>query len=556
MKKHKLSCASAFLALLALCGSCSESDGPGNLEPTLWMDAPTTMTRTTAVLHGHVAHTAHSDLPSLTFRVSEDKMATADGTAGGIQQTFTSPVLTVEGDSVSWTVSGLTAGRRYTCVLQGRHGEAELQSNAVGFATLPNSRPALTAPRLLSCGPTSAILAYTVTDTGGEAVTATGVYCVNGATGQTTTLTVDPDSAVQHRARLCAGPLSQNTSYRFVAFAENSVGRTESAPLAFTTGSTVMLNAPGDLSLLMSSDLYSHTRLAFSGKMNGDDLRCLRRMMGRDEDGTPTAGQLTDVDLTEVTIVAGGGSYGSGRYAVADVVGYSLFADCDRLKRLLLPASATTLEKDALQGCSALRELTIPASASSVTPSSGCTSLTAIWVSGANDHYASIDGVLFNKAATRLVWFPMGKTGDYTLPSTVTAVGDYAFQQCHVTRFVLPSTLTTLGRAAFFGSRVEEVVMPEALRLVPTATFQQCTHLATVRLGTATELVSDYAFDGCPLADLYVAATLPPVCTAAAFSTTGRSIFKNCVLHVPAESLALYRADPTWGQFVHVKAMK
>ena len=126
MKKHKLSCASAFLALLALCGSCSESDGPGNLEPTLWMDAPTALTRTTAVLHGHVSHTAHSDLPSLTFRVSEDKMATADGTAGGIQQTFTSPVLTVEGDSVSWTVSGLTAGRRYTCVLQGRHGEAEL----------------------------------------------------------------------------------------------------------------------------------------------------------------------------------------------------------------------------------------------------------------------------------------------------------------------------------------------------------------------------------------------------------------------------------------------
>lgn len=356
MKKHKLSCASAFLALLALCASCSESDGPGNLEPTLWMDAPTAMTRTTAVLHGHVARTAHSDLPSLTFRVSEDKMATADGTAGGIQQTFTSPVLTVEGDSVSWMVSGLTAGRRYTCVLQGRHGEAELQSNAVSFATLPNSRPALTAPVLLSCGPTSAILAYTVTDTGGEAVTATGVYCVNGATGQTTTLTVDPDSAVQHRARLCAGPLSQNTSYRFVAFAENSVGRTESAPLAFTTGSTVMLNAPGDLSLLMSSDLYSHTRLAFSGKMNGDDLRCLRRMMGRDEDGTPTAGQLTDVDLTEVTIVAGGDSYGSGRYAVADVVGYSLFADCDRLTRLLLPTSATTLEKDALQGCSALRE--------------------------------------------------------------------------------------------------------------------------------------------------------------------------------------------------------
>lgn len=557
MKKHISSCASAFLALLALCASCSEADGPGNLEPTLWMDAPTALTRTTAALHGRIVRSAHSDLPELTFRVSEDMAATTGGAAGnGTSPSITSPVLTVAGDSVSWTVSGLTAGRHYTCVLQGRHGEAELESNAIGFATLPNSRPTLTQPTLLSHGPTSVILAYTISDTGGEAVTATGVSCVDATTGLTTTLAVVPDSAVQRQARLCVGRLTQNTAYHFVAFAENSVGRTESSPLSFTTGSTVMINAPGDLPLLMSSDMYSHTRLAFSGMMNGDDLLCLRRMMGREANNEATAGQLTDVDLTEVIFVAGGANYGSGRYAVADVVGYGLFADCDRLTRLLLPASATTLEKDALRGCSALRELTIPASASSVTPSSGCTSLATIQVNGANDHYASIDGVLFNKAGTHLVWFPMGKTGDYTLPSTVAAVGDYAFQQCHVTRFVLPSALTTLGHAVFFGSSVEEVTMPEALKLVPTATFQQCTRLTTVRLGKATELVSDYAFDGCPLADLYVTATLPPVCTAEAFSTTGRSIFKNCVLHVPAESLAFYRTDPTWGQFTHIKPMK
>lgn len=510
------------------------------------MDAPTAVRRTSAVMHGHVVRALGTDMPTLTFRLENES-----GEAVAV-----SPVLKAAGDSVSWKANGLTAGRHYACRLQGQHGRAELQSAPVTFVTQPNVRPALNNFVLLSHGPTSVILAYTVSDTGGEPVTTTGISYKEEGTGESATVRVVPDSAVGRRARVSIGSLSQRKNYQFVAFAENTIGRTESQPLSYTTGSTVVLEQPGDLSLLMSDDLYRHRRLAFSGKMNGDDLLCLRRMMGRDAEGAPTAGQLADVDLTDVDLVAGGASYGSGRYVQDHVVGYGLFADCTQLTRLLLPASATTIEKDALRGCTALSSLTLPASAAAVTPSADCPALASIQVSAANEHYASIDGVLFDKKATRIVWFPMGKTGDYVLPSTVTAVGDYAFQQCRVTRFVLPSSLTSLGRAVFFGSSVEEVSMPDGLKLVPTATFQQCGKLGTVRLGKATELVSDYAFDGCPLSDLYVSSALPPVCTEHAFATTGRSITKNCVLHVPAKSLALYRADATWGQFTHITAIK
>ena len=366
-----------------------------------------------------------------------------------------SPDLVAEGGSVSWLATGLTAGQHYTCVLTGRHGRAELRSNAVAFATQSNQRPVIADFKLLSHGPTSVILGYTVSDTGGEAITSTGICYKDDSSGNTVSVGVIPDSAMARPVRVSVGRLRQGAAYSFVAFAENTVGRAETSPLPFTTGHAVVIEQPGDLPLLMADDLYSHSRMVFLGKMNGTDLLCLRRMMGRDAEDAPTAGQLADVDLSDVELVSGGVSYGSGRYVNDNVVGYGLFADCTHLTRLVLPATATMLEKDALRGCTALRELTIPASARSVTPSANCSALTSIQVSGANEHYTSIDGVLFNKDATRIVWFPMGKTGDYTLPSTVTAVGDYAFQQCHISHFELPAKLASLGRAVFSGSGVE-----------------------------------------------------------------------------------------------------
>ena len=54
---------------------------------------------------------------------------------------------------------------------------------------------------------------------------------------------------------------------------------------------------------------------------------------------------------------------------------------------------------------------------------SGCTSLTAIDVDPVNPSYSSLDGVLFNKAHTTLVAFPGGRAGSYTIPDSVTSIG-------------------------------------------------------------------------------------------------------------------------------------
>ena len=48
--------------------------------------------------------------------------------------------------------------------------------------------------------------------------------------------------------------------------------------------------------------------------------------------------------------------------------------------------------------------------------------LTEIVIDPNNQHFTSIDGVLFNKEATKLLVYPANKEGDYTFPDSVTPV--------------------------------------------------------------------------------------------------------------------------------------
>ena len=417
---------------------------------------------------------------------------------------------------------------------------------------MPNDKPTITMPVLSSRGPTSAFVTYAVTNNGGERLTATGLYITDTATGRTFSVTPEGDINADTVFTLHVTGLQPQTAYEIKAYAANTVGESQSAPTALATGITVVLTAPGQLETIIGADVYEFAALAFSGPMNGDDLRFLRRMMGREADGSAGRGRLADVDMTEVSIVSGGGSYDGSRFTASGVVGQGLFAGCAALTSVALPASATTIEADALSGCASLRSITIPASATSVSPSAGCSALTAISVSPRNSVYRSVDGVLLNVAATEIVWFPMGKTGDYTLPQTITRIGDRAFQGCSVTRFTLTDAVTSLGQAAFAGSQVEEVSLGNGLRTVPTGTFQGCARLRTVRLGSATELVSDYAFDGCPLEHIYIGAQYPPVCNPKALTTSYEQLLSRCTLHVPAARQQLYKADADWGQFDNI----
>ena len=536
-----------FLALLIgnmMMAGCSNSDKPAYLEPHLITTEATHITRTEATLNGSATIEGETEMPKLLFRY---------GTSESMD--LNTSEVHAQGADVSLVLTGLKAGTTYYYMLQGNNGRITTTSNMMSFTTLPNMSPKLTSATLLSHGPMSAFVSYEITDDGGEPMTETGCYVYQtGEPENKQKYIIENFDGKEGKIKLRIGNLERNAHYEFQPFARNTVGETIGTAIKYNTSDAITLNETGELTQLMGNHLYDYTQLTIAGTLNGEDLSCLRLMMGRDNNNASTPGKLSDIVLTDVHLAAGGivGPY--HHEAAENQIVQGTFAGCEKLTHVVLPADATTIGKDAFADCTSLREIEIPASADSILPSSGCTALEALTVSSANANYQSLDGVLLNAEGNKIVWFPMGKKGKYTLPSTFTSIGAYAFKECSIETFILPDNMNEIGQGAFMDSKVKEVKLPANLKRIPTSTFQGCKQLKVVRIGSKTEAISDYAFDLCPLTDIYIEATLPPVCSSHAFTTRGTSFLNTCIVHVPTGKAAFYKGDAIWKQFKNIKS--
>lgn len=536
----------ALIAVIAafILSACSKPEPPVNPEPIIEMLPATEITRTEAVISARIEQRGTTGLSYLHFHYGE---------TGNINQRSDA---TTDAETVSLHLQDLKPGTSYSCYAEGGTATATIRSQTIEFTTVPNKQPSVSPLVALSTGPISIIVEFEITDDGGEAITMAGCDIMNTATQQTTRTVLPPDSLTSGSHRMNITGLALTTSYIITPFAANSIGEATGEALQYTTRSSIILEEPGALPVLFAG--YSHVpleKLTITGDMNGDDFKFLRMLLGAPVmPGTSTVdSDVTDVDLTDAHIVAGGTTYDGSRFTIADEVSTGLFADCARLRTILLPADAHCLERDAFARCTALEKLTVTADITSVLPSECCTSLSAIEVSKANPNYASVDGVLFNHDVTEILWFPLGKTGTYTLPPTITAIGEEAFAGTNITSLVIPPTVTEISRGAFLGSSLSEISLPDNITNIYEAMFQNCTGLKTVHLGKATEYIGNYVFDGTDLTDLYVGASLPPYTTSGAFTNRTSSITENCTLHVPAGCKAAYRNHSKWGRFSRIE---
>jgi len=79
------------------------------------------------------------------------------------------------------------------------------------------------------------------------------------------------------------------------------------------------------------------------------------------------------------------------------------------------------------------------------------TEIVEINVDKKNPVFCSVDGVLFDKAMTRLIAYPINKDKtDYIIPEGIQYIGDYAFFNCkHLENIVLPDSVSFIGESAF-----------------------------------------------------------------------------------------------------------
>lgn len=549
---------SAVLCVLGL-ASCS-SDKPDNFEPQLQTLEAIDITRNEATMVGQCHTTGATETPQLWFCYGDDPSMS--------QKTAVLTPADSNGDKPDGTVvyrlNQLTPSTTYYYKLQGGSGNVVLSGEQLSFTTQPNAKPKAGEVTVLGISPLSAIVSYSISETGGDPITESGCYLSRqdgGAMGDATTSTGsgntiklvqtgDADDNGMFRLRI--GGLQPEVAYSIRPFAANKNGEDVGEAVSFVTTSTSIINDAGQLTELVGDDKYRFTTLSIAGFLNGDDLRTLRDMAGCDNEGKATAGQLSDIDLSGAQIAEGGKAYAEGHFTQTNVVGKAMLASCEKLRRIVLPLQTTKIEADAFRNCSSLHTIEVPTLVESIETSAGCTALTEINVQAGNSHYSSKDGVLLSGDGKNILWFPMGKEGEYTLPSTVTTVGDYAFRNCRIETFHFADGLTSIGKYAFYNSSVKEVSLPSTVKQIPTGLFQKCADLTTVHLGKNTEMLGDYVFDGCPITNLYISAPTPPYCSNNTFASSGNNIFSTCRVHVPKNRRIYYRGDMIWAQFKRI----
>ena len=99
----------------------------------------------------------------------------------------------------------------------------------------------------------------------------------------------------------------------------------------------------------------------------------------------------------------------------------------DSIEIVNIPNTVTVLFGMSFSKCNNLREINIPESVSDIksVPVVQCPSVEKINVSEKNNYYRSVDGVLFSKDMSLLIYYPSNKAGDsYKVPDEVTEFPD------------------------------------------------------------------------------------------------------------------------------------
>ncbi len=125
------------------------------------------------------------------------------------------------------------------------------------------------------------------------------------------------------------------------------------------------------------------------------------------------------------------------------------------IKRLNIPASVTSIEKEAFKNCNVLERVNVPAGCTNIHPEAFKydSKLANIDVDAANPKYSSVQGILLSKDKSELLIFPPGKARtDFTLlPPSITKIGNYAFYEggSQFTNIVIPAKVNAIGIRAF-----------------------------------------------------------------------------------------------------------
>lgn len=163
---------------------------------------------------------------------------------------------------------------------------------------------------------------------------------------------------------------------------------------------------------------------------------------------------------------------------------YEVFGECNRLTRVGIPSTLPDIGSFTFGGCDAL---------------------THIDVAAGNATYASIDGVVFSADKKKLLKFPRGRRGVYTIPDGVEWLNGFSFRNCDsLYGVVLATDVETIDSLAFSGCSSLRVAtfLCDAPRFFQSSTFSYAAEEFEVRYLSGTTGFSAPMWNGYPAMEM------------------------------------------------------
>ena len=188
-----------------------------------------------------------------------------------------------------------------------------------------------------------------------------------------------------------------------------------------------------------------------------------------------------------------------GEYSIrkgVKVIGDSAFEWCDSLTSINIPNSVTTIGDGAFWGCDSLTCITIPSSVVTIIGNPFF-----YWHGNLyNESKAFMyeDHVLFNKNKTTLIAYRAKET-NYTIPNSVTTIGEDAFSYCNsLTSINIPNSVTTIGEGAFSNcGSLTSINIPPSVTSIENDVFFDCGSLTSINIPDTVTRIGDSAFSSC-----------------------------------------------------------
>ena len=113
---------------------------------------------------------------------------------------------------------------------------------------------------------------------------------------------------------------------------------------------------------------------------------------------------------------------------------------CKKLNKVNIPDSVTAVSDGLFAGCDALREITL-----------------------SPDHplLEMVDGVLFNKVDSALLWYPVPRAGQ---------------------EYAVPDGTKRIGAESFYDTQLQKIILPDSVEELPESAFENCMQLKTINI--------------------------------------------------------------------------